>query len=122
MLGNIVRRSLEVIRLIPRSRLLAKVQAVHPTPEQLCRGTLIIVRDNSVDKWICFGCPCGCGAKVQLSMDRNRRPRWAAKVDWLGRPSVEPSIRRLDECLCHFWINRGQILWCADSGQDLPCE
>ena len=118
MLRTIARRCLEVLRLVPQSHFLAKVQAIHPTPEQLCPGTLIVVRDNSVDKWICLRCPCGCGAKVQLSMAENRRPRWTARVDWLGRPSVEPSIRRLDECQCHFWVKRGQILWCVDSGED----
>ena len=118
MLRNIARRSLEALRVIPRSEFMAEVQAFHPTPEQLRPGKLFIVRDDTLDKWICFRCPCGCGAKVQLSMDRNRRPRWSAKVDWLGRPTIEPSIRRLDECRCHFWLNRGQIQWCTDSGED----
>ena len=111
MLRNIVRRSLEALRVIPRSEFMAEVQAFHPTPEQLRPGKLFIVRDDTLDKWIWLRCPCGCGAKVQLSMDRNRRPLWSAKVDWLGRPTIEPPIRRLDECRCHFWLNRGQIQW-----------
>ena len=118
MFRNIARRSLEVLRLIPRSQFLAEVQAFHPTPEQLRPGRLIIVRDGPLDKWICLICPCGCGAKVQLSMGMNRRPRWSFKLDWLARPMIEPSIRRLDGCKCHFWLKRGQIQWCADSGED----
>ena len=65
MLRNIARRSLEALRVIPRSEFMAEVQAFHPTPEQLRPGKLFIVRDDTLDKWICFRCPCGCGAKVQ---------------------------------------------------------
>lgn len=118
MISNIVRRSLELLRLIPRSQLVAQIQGLHPSPDQLRPRNLIIVRDGSIDKWICFSCPCGCGVKIQLSMDMRRRPRWSVKVDWLGRPTLDPSIRRLDDCRCHFWVKRGQIVWCADSGKE----
>ena len=118
MFRNTARRSLELLRLIPRSQFLAEVQAFHPRQEQLTSGRLIIVRDGTLDKWICLACPCGCGAKVQLSMGMNRRPRWSVKFDWLNRPTIEPSIRRLDECKCHFWLKRGRIHWCPDSGED----
>ena len=118
MFRNIARRSLEVLRLIPRSQFLAEVQAFHPRQEQLTPRKLIIVRDGPLEKWICLTCPCGCGAKVQLSMGMNRRPRWSVKLDWLDRPTIEPSIRRLDECKCHFWLKGGQIHWCPDGGED----
>ena len=118
MFRNIARRSFEVLRLIPRSQFLVGVQTSHPAPEQLRPGRLIIVRDGSLNKWICLSCPCGCRAKLQLSMGMNRRPRWSVKSDWLARPTIAPSIRRLDGCKCHFWLKQGQIQWCADSGED----
>lgn len=52
-----------------------------------------------------------------LSVSMNRRPRWRTLVDWLGRPTVEPSIRQVNECRCHFWVCCGRVVWCADLGR-----
>lgn len=103
--------------LIGRSELVGQVSAGHPIPEELCTGTLILVRDGGLDKWACFRCPGGCGEKIQLSLSQTRRPRWAARFDWLLRPTVHPSVRQLNACRCHFWVKRGRVFWCADSGR-----
>ena len=74
---DILRKSLELFRLIPRSDLLARVTTTHPTPDQIVPGEMTIVRDG-VDKWACFNCPGGCGETIKLSLSKNRRPRWTA--------------------------------------------
>ena len=33
-----------------------------------------------------------------------RRPRWTVAADWLGRPTIDPSVRKLDGLYAHFWI------------------
>ena len=43
-------------------------------------------------------------------------------LDWLGRPSLSPSVRQLNECRCHFWITRGMVRWCADSHREFDAE
>ena len=116
MFRDTVRRWLETCRLIPRSQMIGRIQPSHPTPEQLDAGLLVVVRDEHLDKWICFRCPGGCGARILLSAVRQRRPQWSARIDWLGRPTVEPSVRQMNACGCHFLVRRGRIRWCTDSG------
>lgn len=104
----------ERCRLIGRTDLVARVSPWHPTPDQLQVGSLVVVCDGTLDKWACFRCPGGCGEKIQLSLSQARRPRWAVRLDWLLRPTIEPSVRQLNACRCHFWIKHGQVQWCAD--------
>ena len=49
-----------------------------------------------------------------LSLVPDRRRRWNVKLDWLSRPSIKPSVWQSNECGCHFWVERGDINWCAD--------
>ena len=94
--------------------------AQHPTPEELPPGHLVVVRDGGREKVACFLCPGGCGQKIVLSMFHNRHSRWRVRFDWLGRPTVSPSVRQLGKCQCHYWIHAGAVAWCADSGHDRP--
>jgi len=68
-------------------------------------------------KWACLRCPGGCGEILLLSLNPTGRPRWTAAIDWLGRPTVQPSVKQLDGCRCHFWIRCGMVEWCSDSGR-----
>ncbi|WP_353163382.1 DUF6527 family protein [Salinisphaera shabanensis] len=111
-----IRKCLEFVRLIPSTEVTGKITPRHPASDQIFYGEVTIVRDQ-VDKWACFRCPGGCGEAIKLSLNRNRRPRWTATCDWLMRPTVSPSVRQLNECKCHFWIRRGRVDWCADSGR-----
>ncbi|WP_306609890.1 DUF6527 family protein [Paracoccus yibinensis] len=61
-------------------------------------------------------CPCGCGERLQLSLARERRPRWRLEVDHLGRPTLAPSVRMQDGCRAHFHLRSGKVEWCRDSG------
>lgn len=115
MMIDVLRRSLELFRIIPRSDLIVRITRAHPTPDQIVPGEMTIVRDG-VDKWACFHCPGGCGETIKLSLSKNRRPKWAVVADRLKRPTVSPSIRQLNNCRCHFWIRRGRTYWCTDSG------
>lgn len=98
-----------------RPEFTATQQAGHPG--DLAAGRLVIVRDGKIRKWTCFQCPGGCGERILLSMSWTRSPKWRARVDWLGRPSIHPSVRMLNDCRCHFWIRRGRVEWCRDSGR-----
>jgi hypothetical protein len=116
MFSDLIRQMLVVIHVIARPHLVCKPMSTHPTPNELSAGTLFLVKDGDYQKWACFRCPCGCGEKIQLSLNPARRPRWAVTFDWLRRPTVTPSVRQLHACRSHFWIKRGNIEWCGDSG------
>lgn len=73
---------------------------------------IILVEDEGVQKWACLACPGGCGTRISLSLNPNRRPRWTILSDWLERPTVSPSVHQKNACGCHFWIKRGKVEWC----------
>lgn len=115
MIFRLLRSCLAGLGFIPKSDLVARIVSRHPDMEEVVPGELVVVRDG-IDKWACFRCPGGCGECIKLSLNPKRRPRWSTTVDWLGRPTVSPSIRQTSDCRCHFWVREGQVSWCEDSG------
>jgi hypothetical protein len=87
---------------------------VHPAPEEIKPGVMIVVGDERLKKWACFQCPGGCGEVVKLSLNPKQRPAWQVKTDDLNRPTISPSVRQLNSCGCHFWIRDGNVEWCND--------
>lgn len=105
---------LQRVGLIGRSEMTGQVLNHHPTDAELQPGVVVVVKDGERKKWACMRCPGGCGGKVQLSLNESRRPHWTASIDWLGRPTLHPSVRQLNACGCHFWLRDGRVDWCAD--------
>ncbi|WP_416235422.1 DUF6527 family protein [Nitrospirillum sp. BR 11164] len=112
MIVDFIRLFLVALGFIERPALVAATVPQHPGPAEFVDGRLLVVTNGALQKWACFRCPCGCGERVLLSLAENRRPRWSVSVDWLGRPTLSPSINRLDGCRSHFWVRRGRIEWC----------
>ena len=117
MLQSIIRWILVWLRVIRKPDFSAKLVSVHPVPKDLKPEKMLIVGGQGFQKWACFQCPGGCGEKIQLSLNQALHPCWAASIDRLGRPTLHPSVRQLNECKCHFWIREGTVHWCADSGK-----
>jgi len=118
MSGMFFRRMLRTVfvalHLIPRPRFVVTPADRQPGGQQLQTREIVAVRGARGAKWACFLCPCTSGEVVRLALDRDAHPRWNLKVDWLGRPTIYPSIWQRDRCCCHFWIKRGEITWCED--------
>ncbi|WP_369858011.1 DUF6527 family protein [Candidatus Thalassolituus haligoni] len=72
----------------------------------------ILVRDGSVSKWATFRCPGACGERIDLSLNPHQRPHWKVTLDWWRRPTVSPSVHQRNTCGCHFWIRKGNVVWC----------
>jgi hypothetical protein len=68
-----------------------------------------------------FLCPCGCRTLIQLSLLRDERPHWQLLLSPDGRPSLTPSVWRTEGCRSHFWLRRGDIVWCK-SGRPLKSK
>ena len=75
-------------------------------------GTMVLVESGKIQKWVCMSCPGGCGQKISLSLNPERRPRWTVSTDFWQRPTVHPSVHQKNSCGCHFWIKKGQVRWC----------
>jgi hypothetical protein len=100
--------------LAAKPDLVAELAEVNPAHESVPAGRVIVVGGPGYQKWAYFRCPCGCGEVIMLSLASSRRPRWTVKLDWLMRPSIEPSVQRTAGCYSHFWIRRGVVEWCGD--------
>lgn len=109
--------------------LLIRYSEGYPNTSELADKDFVIVRSGGFTKWACFLCPCGCGERISLSLMREQRPSWRFTSDWLGRPSVSPSVWQTAGCYSHFWIRRGIVDWCPGTGtpyreseRKIPCE
>ncbi|WP_407175490.1 DUF6527 family protein [Bradyrhizobium sp. STM 3562] len=96
---------------IQKPRYLARYAERHPSLADLADDDFVVVKSGAYPKWACFKCPCGCGQKIALSLQKDRRPSWFVVVDWLQRPTVSPSVHQLAGCLSHFRIKRGNVEW-----------
>ncbi|WP_438853230.1 DUF6527 family protein [Brevundimonas nasdae] len=117
MIGHMLGAALRWIKMQPQLDFRTCHAIDMPPREDLPNGALVIVGDRRAPKWVTIQCPCHCGTPLLLSLSKARRPQWSVRVDWWGRPSLEPSVRRTDGCRCHFWLRKGKVQWCADTGQ-----
>lgn len=97
-----------------RTDFAVRIVEQHPGREPIERTEFLLVRDGKVDKWACFDCPGGCGERISLSLNPSRHPAWRLRQDWIGRPTLEPSVHQRNACACHFWVRAGRIVWCKD--------
>ncbi|WP_221445042.1 DUF6527 family protein [Pseudomonas fluvialis] len=122
MLKHLIRSALVAFRVIPSPRFTLRTVERHPAPNEISADELVLVKSGGQEKWACFICPCGCGNRMQLSLNPKVRPNWRVLSDWLNRPTIHPSIRQLNACWGHYWIRSGEVDWCADTGRESHSE
>lgn len=84
-------------------------------PENLPKMKLIVAREDG-ELWAAgMNCPCGCGARMELMLLKEARPRWDLVVDDINQPTLHPSVWRNKGCRSHFWLQSGNIIWCNDN-------
>ena len=108
------RKLLVGLHIISTPDVISEYIGNHPSYAQLQAGKVLIVRNNSILKWACLRCPGGCGEKIMLRLSAKQKPYWQVQNDWLGRPTIYPSVWQRNQCGCHFWIRDGQIQWDKD--------
>jgi len=98
--------------LVPKPDFMCEV--VDEAPDSLAPGVLFHeVRDGHA-KWVHLQCP-RCAEHIQLQLAGKQC--WSLKKDWLGRPTIAPSIWETQSCYAHFFVRAGRIDWCLDSGR-----
>jgi hypothetical protein len=112
MLRGIWRTILVWLGLIPKPQYLSKLIPRNPPSDDVRPGLVLVVGGPDYQKWAFLRCPCGCGEVIMLSLAQDRQPRWTVTIDKYERPTVYPSIRRLDGCYSHFWLRNGEVTWC----------
>jgi hypothetical protein len=105
------------LRLIPRPAFTIARVADHPDPAAMRADRIYVVGGKGYAKWAYFRCPADPEEIIQLSLMPDRRPRWSVDADVFGRVTIDPSVRQLEGTCAHFWIRKGRVDWCADSGR-----
>lgn len=100
-----------------RKKLRIKSVNTHPIGEQLPARLIFVVRGGGVGKWAYLHCPCGCNNIIRLSLMKTHKPRWRIQSTFFGSATIFPSVRCNDGCYSHFWVRRGHVDWCADTGR-----
>lgn len=119
MLKALLRSITVSIGIIRKPIFIAKFLTEHPVQENIQAGIVYIIHSSGHQKWAMFRCPGHEDELIQLCLIRKRHPSWTVKTDWLGRPTINPSVRQLDGSFAHFWVKDGNVEWCADSGRRL---
>jgi hypothetical protein len=82
-------------------------------PEKLGSDVFIVGAESS-PKWVVLGCPCGCGDKIEVNLQRSRRPVWMLREKG-GKITLDPSLWvSKEKCGSHFWIRDGRVIWARD--------
>jgi hypothetical protein len=116
-LKNILNRLAIRLKLIPPQLFELKFVDEHPSNKVLKPKTIYVVCNKHQKKWAIFRCPGAETEIIKLSLSRKRRPRWSISSDFFGRPTIHPSVRLTEEPFAHFWITKGDVSWCSDSGR-----
>lgn len=111
------RRLATAFGLIRRPELIVRRVAEQPRPEAIEPGVIYVVGGKDYKKWAILRCPNDTDEIIQLSLMPNRRPRWSITADFFERPTIHPSVRQVEGSYAHFWVKRGNIAWCGDTGQ-----
>ena len=112
----LIRFLLIKLRIIERPDLILKVMTEQPANKDLKLGELVIVGKKLSPKWAVLKCPGRCGHIMRLPLMSRASPRWAIQSDWLRRPTASPSVHQKNACRAHYWIKKGKVIWCKDSG------
>lgn len=116
---KLTRRLLIFLGIISRPQLLVCLVNEHPMDDEIKDGFVYVVGGRDFQKWAYFRCPEDQTEIIQLSLMQKHRPCWRVKWDLLGRPTIYPSVRQTVGSFAHFWVRRGVIELCADSGVSL---
>jgi hypothetical protein len=97
----------------PRVKHVREYDRRSDVPSDLPCRTLAIVTGSP--GWAIFECPCGTAhdrIEVLLSA-RSDLPAWRLDMSE-PKPTLHPSIDSQGERRCHFWLQRGKVLWVPD--------
>jgi hypothetical protein len=100
-----------VRRLLSRPRYLLQDGPEAPEDADLSDRMLFREVRGGYPKWAHLKCP-KCNEHIVLQIAG--RGAWTVKSDFLCRPTVTPSIWQAGSCGAHFFIRKGEIVWCTE--------
>ena len=80
-------------------------------PEIIPPRVLVLMGEADAPWQAAMLCPCKCGEVIRLSLVEHDKPRWSARVDDDGLPTLTPSVWRVRGCRSHFILTNGRVRW-----------
>jgi hypothetical protein len=84
-------------------------------PEPLNPMAVYVLGEGEYLWFVVMICPCGCNAKLEMSLLADAKPRWRLIEHTDGTVSLQPSVWRRIGCRSHFFLRHGLIQWCSQS-------
>jgi hypothetical protein len=84
-------------------------------PERLDPRSVYVLGEGKHLWFVVMICPCGCKAKLEMSLLADAKPRWRLIEHADGTISLQPSVWRKIGCRSHFFLRRGLIRWSSES-------
>lgn len=81
-------------------------------PDDVEFDTLYLIGEDEMYWFAAMECPCGCKAKIQLSLLPDDKPKWSVDQHTDHTASLHPSVWRKVGCKSHFWFKKGLVQWC----------
>lgn len=85
---------------------------VEDVPDKVESGLVYIVGKGSNPWFVVLCCPCGCGAKIHMSLIPEDYPTWQIEQHKNCTITLKPSVWRTKGCQSHFFLRGGLIDWC----------
>ena len=82
-------------------------------PQYYDKNVIYLVGENNVFWQAAMLCPCKCGDLIQLTLDTKGKPSWQVSLNKKNQPTLRPSIHRKINCMSHFLIKDGKVIWCT---------
>jgi len=101
----------KLAHLVGKPRPFKTIQ-VEDMPGSVEREALYLIGEDEMFWFAAMQCPCGCRAKIQLSLLPDDKPKWSAEVHANNTVSLHPSVWRKVGCKSHFWFKHGRVHWC----------
>jgi hypothetical protein len=80
---------------------------------ELDNYVVYIVTNQNFPWQIVMICPCGCDKILYLNLLKELHPSWTFEVDKANRISLRPSVHRIVGCQSHFYLTKGEVIWCG---------
>ena len=106
-----IKRIIRAILGLPRRKDLRVVFA-EEAPSEPKPGVVYVLGEGRHLWFVVLLCPCGCRAKLELSLLPEADPNWVLVQHGDGTISLQPSVWRRVGCRSHFFIHRSRIEWC----------
>lgn len=104
---------LNLKRLLRKRKKKYHCMFVEETPNKFQAYVVYVVTNQSYPWEIVMICPCGCNKVLFLNLLKEVHPHWTFEVDKTDLISIRPSVHRTVGCRSHFYLTKGEILWCS---------